>query len=170
MAGWNFLKWSWMIKNDITPKLIFRLSSPRPKTQVGLLDQNVSVVPRCCCRRKCSTFENIFLYNIRPESVDRTIRLSPGSQVCDCQTMYRVSIAQWSERWHGTTKALGSNPGSELTFHRLWHIFDFKMSNIKKKSTPVSTPVLWCPYENTNYFWDLELITYILYAFLNSIY
>lgn len=26
--------------------------------------------------------------------------------MCDCQSIYRVSIAQWLERWHDTQEAL----------------------------------------------------------------
>ena len=38
-------------------------------------------------------------------------KMSPGIQVCESQSKYRVSIAQWVERWHGTPEALGSSPG-----------------------------------------------------------
>lgn len=33
--------------------------------------------------------------------------VSPHYQVCDCCSIYQVSIAQWLECWHGTPDALG---------------------------------------------------------------
>ena len=31
--------------------------------------------------------------------------VSPGIQVCESQSKYRVSVAQWVERWHDTPEA-----------------------------------------------------------------
>lgn len=42
---------------------------------------------------------------------DKVLFLSPGLQVCDCQSIHRISIAQWSECWHGTPEAMCSSPG-----------------------------------------------------------
>ena len=39
--------------------------------------------------------------------LQRTMSLS--IQVCKSQSIYRDSIAQWLERWHGTPEALGSS-------------------------------------------------------------
>ena len=38
------------------------------------------------------------------------------------QSKYRVSIVQWTECSHGTPKALGSSPGSNLTCRHLLHL------------------------------------------------
>ena len=35
----------------------------------------------------------------------------PGIQVCESQSKYWVSIAQWVECWQGTPEALGSSLG-----------------------------------------------------------
>ena len=37
--------------------------------------------------------------------------MSPCIQVCESQSKYRVSIAQWVKRWHGSPEAQGSSPG-----------------------------------------------------------
>lgn len=34
------------------------------------------------------------------------VLMSPGQQVCDCQSTHRVSIAQWLKRWHSMLEAL----------------------------------------------------------------
>ena len=37
--------------------------------------------------------------------------MSSGIHVCESQSKYRVSVAQWVERWHGAQEALGLSPG-----------------------------------------------------------
>lgn len=44
-------------------------------------------------------------------------------------TVYRVSMAQWFERWHGITEALGLSPGLDLIFH---HLLQLYISKIEK--------------------------------------
>lgn len=42
--------------------------------------------------------------------------------VCDCQSIYRVSMSQYLVRWYSTPEALGLSLGWDLTFHTLLHV------------------------------------------------
>ena len=48
-----------------------------------------------------------------------SLKVSPGIQLCESQSKYRVSLAWWVDRWQSTPEALGSSFGRDLTLQQL---------------------------------------------------